>query len=131
MYEAAVEAGATEVAVVDTIGIATPEAAAFLVGKTREWLGPEIPIHWHGHDDFGLGTAAAVAAVQAGATWVQGTVNGMGERAGNADLIQVALDPRGALRHPHPARSHAGPVALAARAGAVGLRACALEAGHG
>ena len=57
----------------------------------RERLGPEIPIHWHGHDDFGLSTAAAVAAVQAGATWVQGTINGMGERAGNADLIEVAL----------------------------------------
>ena len=90
-YDAAVEAGAQEVVVVDTIGIATPEAAAFLVGQTVDWLGGEIPVHWHGHDDFGLGTAAAVAAVQAGAGWVQGTVNGMGERAGNADLIEVAL----------------------------------------
>jgi isopropylmalate/homocitrate/citramalate synthase len=91
VYEAAVEAGAQEVAVVDTLGIATPEAAAFLVGKTREWLGGDVPIHWHGHDDFGLGTAAAISAVQAGATWVQGTINGMGERAGNADLVEVAL----------------------------------------
>ena len=90
-YESAVEAGASEVVVVDTIGIATPEAAAYLVGQTVDWLGGEIPVHWHGHDDFGLGTAAAIAAVQAGATWVQGTVNGMGERAGNADLIEVAL----------------------------------------
>ena len=47
-------------------------------------------MHRHGHDDFGLATAAAVAAVQAGATWVQGTVNGMGERASNANLIEVA-----------------------------------------
>ncbi len=90
-YAAAVEAGAQEVVVVDTIGIATPEAAAFLVGETVDLLGQEIPVHWHGHDDFGLATAAAVAAVQAGATWVQGTINGMGERAGNADLIEVAL----------------------------------------
>jgi isopropylmalate/homocitrate/citramalate synthase len=90
-YETAVEAGAQEVVVVDTVGIATPEAAAFLVGQTVDWLGGEIPVHWHGHDDFGLGTAAAIAAVQAGATWVQGTINGMGERAGNADLIEVAL----------------------------------------
>ena len=90
-YESAVEAGATEVVVVDTLGIATPEAAAFLVGEITERLGHEIPVHWHGHDDFGLATAAAVAAVQAGATWVQGTVNGMGERAGNADLVEVAL----------------------------------------
>ncbi|MBM2822291.1 MAG: hypothetical protein HW413_1037 [Thermoleophilia bacterium] len=91
VYESAVEAGAQEVVVVDTLGIATPEAAAFLVGDVAERLDYEVPVHWHGHDDFGLATAAAVAAVQAGATWVQGTVNGMGERAGNADLVEVAL----------------------------------------
>jgi isopropylmalate/homocitrate/citramalate synthase len=90
-YETAVDAGAAEVVVVDTLGIATPEAAAYLVGETAEWLGHDVPIHWHGHDDFGLATAAAVAAVQAGARWVHGTVNGMGERAGNADLLEVAL----------------------------------------
>jgi isopropylmalate/homocitrate/citramalate synthase len=90
-YAAAVEAGAAEVVVVDTLGIATPEAAAFLVGEVAEHLDHEVPVHWHGHNDFGLATAAAVAAVQAGATWVQGTVNGMGERAGNADLVEVAL----------------------------------------
>jgi isopropylmalate/homocitrate/citramalate synthase/RimJ/RimL family protein N-acetyltransferase len=90
-YEAAVEAGAAEVAVVDTLGIATPEAAALLVGEAVDLLGHDVPVHWHGHDDFGLATAAAVAAVQAGASWVQGTVNGMGERGGNADLIEVAL----------------------------------------
>ena len=88
-YEAAVEAGAAEVAVVDTIGVATPEGAAYLVGQAVDWL--DVPVHWHGHDDFGLATAAAVAAVQAGARWVQGTVNGMGERAGNANLLEVAL----------------------------------------
>lgn len=88
-YEAAVEAGATEAVVVDTIGVATPEAAAYLVGQAVDWL--DVPVHWHGHDDFGLATAAAVAAVQAGATWVHGTVNGMGERAGNANLLEVAL----------------------------------------
>ena len=88
-YEAAVEAGAKEAVVVDTIGIATPEAAAYLVGQAVDWL--DVPVHWHGHDDFGLATAAAVAAVQAGASWVQGTVNGMGERAGNANLLEVAL----------------------------------------
>lgn len=90
-YESAVEAGAAEVVVVDTLGIATPEAAAYLVNDVAERLDYEIPVHWHGHDDFGLATAAAVAAVQAGATWVHGTVNGMGERAGNADLVEVAL----------------------------------------
>lgn len=88
-YSAAVEAGAAEVVAVDTIGVATPEAAAYLVGQTAEWL--DVPVHWHGHNDFGLATAAATAAVQAGATWIHGTVNGMGERAGNANLLEVAL----------------------------------------
>jgi len=84
----AIEAGAREVAVVDTLGVATPERAEALVGAAVRW---GVPVHWHGHDDFGLATAAAVAAVRAGASWVQGTVNGMGERAGNADLVEVAL----------------------------------------
>jgi isopropylmalate/homocitrate/citramalate synthase len=94
-HERAVEAGAREIVVVDTIGIASPEAVAELVGETRERLGPDVPVHFHGHDDFGVATAAAVAAVRAGARWVHGTVNGMGERAGNAHLAEVALALRG------------------------------------
>jgi isopropylmalate/homocitrate/citramalate synthase len=90
-YAAAVEAGAAEVVVVDTIGVAGPEAVAELVDRTRARVGPDIPIHFHGHNDFGLATANAVAAVKAGARWIHGTVNGMGERAGNANLGEVAL----------------------------------------
>jgi len=95
VYRAAVQAGAKEVVVVDTIGIATPEAAEFLVGQTREWVGEGIPVHWHGHNDFGLATACSLAAVKGGARWIQGTINGMGERAGNASLPEVALALRG------------------------------------
>jgi len=90
-YEAAVEAGAAEVVVVDTLGVAGPEAVAELVGRTRERLGVHVPVHFHGHNDFGLATANAVAAVRAGARWIHGTVNGMGERAGNANIGEVAL----------------------------------------
>jgi isopropylmalate/homocitrate/citramalate synthase len=90
-YETAIDAGASEAVVVDTLGVATPEAVEHLVGQAREWLGPDIPLHFHGHNDFGLATAAAVAAVRAGASWIHGTVNGMGERAGNASLAEVAL----------------------------------------
>jgi isopropylmalate/homocitrate/citramalate synthase len=89
-YETAVEAGAAEVVVVDTLGIAAPEAVLDLVGRTIQWL-DGTPVHFHGHDDFGLATANAVAAVRGGATWIQGTINGMGERAGNSDLGEVAL----------------------------------------
>ena len=91
VYKAAVDAGAQEVAVVDTLGIAAPEAVADLVGRTVEWVGQDVPVHFHGHNDFRLATAAAVAAVRAGARWVHGTINGMGERAGNANLGEVAL----------------------------------------
>src|SRR3954469_22534694 len=107
VYSAAVEAGAGEIAVVDTIGIATPEAAALLVSSARGWVGPDVPVHWHGHDDFGLATAAAVAAVRAGAAWGPGTVNGMGEGAGNAALVGVgwALE---ALSAPTPGSTSRG-----------------------
>ncbi|HKT44055.1 MAG TPA: hypothetical protein VJQ85_04585 [Gaiellaceae bacterium] len=90
VYSAAVDAGAREVVVVDTLGIASPEAVADLVGRTVELVGG-VPVHFHGHNDFGVATASAVAAVRAGAQWVHGTINGMGERAGNANLGEVAL----------------------------------------
>jgi isopropylmalate/homocitrate/citramalate synthase len=95
VYRAAVQAGAREVVVVDTIGIATPEAAEFLVRQTSDWVGRDVPVHWHGHNDFGLATACSLAAVKGGARWVQGTINGMGERAGNASIPEVALALRG------------------------------------
>jgi isopropylmalate/homocitrate/citramalate synthase len=94
-YEVAVEAGAEEAVLVDTLGVATPEAVGELVGSAREWLGPGVPLHFHGHNDFGLATANAVAAARSGARWIHGTVNGMGERAGNANLGEVALALRG------------------------------------
>ena len=90
-YRAAVDAGAREAVVVDTLGIAAPETAAFLVSSVRDWLGPDVPVHYHGHNDFGLATAAAIAAFRAGAEWIQGTINGMGERAGNASIGEVAM----------------------------------------
>src|SRR6185437_9223585 len=84
-------AGAREVVVVDTLGIASPEAVGELVAHTVELVGAGVPVHFHGHNDFGVATASAAAAVRAGARWVHGTINGMGERAGNANLGEVAL----------------------------------------
>ena len=90
-YRCAVDAGAEELVVVDTIGACGPEAVEFLVRSVREWVGVNIPLHFHGHNDFGMATACAVAAVRGGAEWIQGTINGMGERAGNADIGEVAM----------------------------------------
>jgi isopropylmalate/homocitrate/citramalate synthase len=91
IYQAGVGAGAREVALVDTLGIAAPEAAAAMVRDCRAWVGPDVAIHWHGHNDFGLAVSGSIAAVGAGADWVQGAVNGMGERAGNMNIAEFAL----------------------------------------
>jgi isopropylmalate/homocitrate/citramalate synthase len=90
-YKNALDAGAEELVVVDTIGACGPEAVEFLVRQVREWVGRQVPLHFHGHNDFGMATACAVAAVRAGAEWIEGTINGMGERAGNADIGEIAM----------------------------------------
>lgn len=91
IYMAAMEAGAKEIVVVDTIGACGPEAVEMLVREVCGWVGDATPVHFHGHNDFGMATACGVAAVRGGATWIQGTINGMGERAGNADIAEIAL----------------------------------------
>ncbi|WP_067052388.1 2-isopropylmalate synthase [Methanofollis ethanolicus] len=86
---AAVDAGATTVNIPDTVGVMTPTAMKELIA----WAVKEVkaPIDVHCHNDFGLAVANTLAAVEAGAAQVQVTVNGMGERAGNADLAQTAM----------------------------------------
>jgi isopropylmalate/homocitrate/citramalate synthase len=91
VYLTSLEAGAKEIVVVDTIGACGPEAVEYLVREVCGWVGREVPVHFHGHNDFGMATACAIAAVRAGAKWIQGTINGMGERAGNADIAEIAL----------------------------------------
>ncbi len=91
VYQTALDAGAKEVVLVDTIGACGPEAVEYLTRQVVEWVGAEVPIHFHGHNDFGMATACALAAVRGGASWIQGTINGMGERAGNADIAEIAL----------------------------------------
>ena len=130
-YETAVEAGAQEVVVVDTIGIATPEAAAYLVGQTVDWLGGEIPVHWHGHDDFGLGTAAAIAAVQAGATLGAGDDQRDGGARRERRPDRGRSRARGALRDSDTPRPDAGAEPLAARPGASRDAAAVVEGGDG
>lgn len=91
VYSRAIELGAEDISVVDTIGALAPEAVERMIRDIAGHVGPDVPIHWHGHNDFGLATASAIAAVRGGASWIQGTINGMGERAGNADICEVAL----------------------------------------
>lgn len=90
IYTKAVEEGkADEVVIVDTLGVATPETMFYLTKKLREWV--KIPIMTHCHNDFGMGVASTMACVKAGANCVHVTLNGLGEKTGNADLAETAI----------------------------------------
>ena len=75
--------------VVDTFGCASPEAFGKLVAKVGEAV--KEPLEVHTHDDFGLGVAVAIAGLQNGASVVHTSVNGIGERAGNACFEELAM----------------------------------------
>ncbi len=85
----AAERGARRIGVTDTVGCATPEAMAHIVGFLREDLPCYMSVHCH--NDFGLANANAIAGVMAGATHVATTVNGIGERAGNVPLQEFVM----------------------------------------
>lgn len=74
--------------VTDTVGCATPWAVELVMHEVAE-VAPGIPLEFHGHNDFGLGTATALAAIRAGAAGVQTSFNGLGERTGNAPTEEV------------------------------------------
>jgi isopropylmalate/homocitrate/citramalate synthase len=82
------QAGASAVTVVDSYGVARPPAIGFLVRQVREWSGLEVDVHCH--NDFGMSTANVLAAYDAGAVGLNVAVNGLGYRAGNASLDEVA-----------------------------------------
>jgi len=82
-------AGARRFRFADTLGILDPLRAQRIFRRLRRRTGLELEIH--AHDDFGMATATSLAAVQGGASHVSTTVNGLGERAGNAPLEEVAL----------------------------------------
>lgn len=87
--QAAVRGGASRIVLCDTNGGSLPEQIREAVLEVRRVLGKGVPLGIHCHNDGGLGVANSLAAVAAGCTHVQGTINGLGERCGNADLCQV------------------------------------------
>ena len=91
VYEAVVEAGASTVNIPDTVGYAIPAEFGALVGRVVGLVGRDATVSVHCHNDLGLATANTLAAVQAGARQVEVTVNGLGERAGNASLEEVVM----------------------------------------
>ena len=89
--QAVVAAGARTVNLPDTVGYSVPEEYAELIGRIVTLLGDRAIVSVHCHDDLGLAVANSLAAVAAGARQVECTINGIGERAGNAALEEVVM----------------------------------------
>jgi isopropylmalate/homocitrate/citramalate synthase len=96
LFTAAIGAGASRLCIADTVGHATPSGARAVVRFAKalvEASGADVGIDWHGHRDRDMGTINSLAALEAGASRVHGTVLGLGERVGNTpmDLLLVNL----------------------------------------
>ena len=98
-YDEAIAAGASVINVPDTVGYAEPDEFAALVRRVVRAVGRRATVSVHCHNDLGLATANTLAAIRAGARQVEVTVNGIGERAGNASLEEVVM-----ALHTRPAR---------------------------
>ena len=95
LAEVATQAGARRLRFADTVGILEPFGVLERLQRLR--AGTDLELEMHAHDDFGLATANTLAAVRGGATHINTTVNGLGERAGNAALEECVLG----LKHLH------------------------------
>lgn len=93
VFETAVSAGATVLNVPDTVGYALPGEFANLIKTIKQRVGGDkhVTISVHCHNDLGLAVANSLAAIDAGATQVECTINGVGERAGNASLEELIM----------------------------------------
>lgn len=98
LYRSAIEAGATVINIPDTVGYGTPQEYGALIARVRDEIvagrrvhGNLVAISTHCHDDLGMATANSLAAVENGATQIECTVNGIGERAGNTALEEVVM----------------------------------------
>jgi len=92
---AASDAGAHRVRIADTVGIWTPRHVWQCFRRLRAIAGSRLSLEFHGHNDLGMATANTLSAIEGGADAASVTVNGLGERAGNAALEEVVM----ALRH--------------------------------
>jgi homocitrate synthase NifV len=106
ILRAATQEGATRFRFADTLGVLDPFATYESIKRIREET--DLPIEFHGHDDVGLATANTLAAIRAGARHASVTVLGLGERAGNAALEEVAV----ALGHVAQGRTNMDPKQL-------------------
>ncbi|MBZ9749525.1 2-isopropylmalate synthase [Deinococcus sp. HMF7604] len=91
IFQAVVEAGATTINIPDTVGYTTPEEIRALFRAVRDALPEHVILSSHCHDDLGMAVANSIAAAEGGARQIECTVNGIGERAGNASLEEIVM----------------------------------------
>jgi homocitrate synthase NifV len=94
---AARENGLARLRLADTVGILTPSQTCLMITSIKE-VTPSLPLEFHGHNDLGMATANTIAAFEAGCECASVTVNGLGERAGNAALAEVVMALKIALK---------------------------------
>jgi homocitrate synthase NifV len=94
---AARENGLARLRLADTVGILTPTQTHRLIRRIKKTT-PDLPLEFHGHNDLGMATANTIAALEAGCECASVTVNGLGERAGNAPLAEVVMALKVALK---------------------------------
>ncbi len=142
VLEGAAQVGADRLVLCDTNGGALPHEVERIVGEVVDYLGTDVAIGVHLHDDTGCGVANALAGVRGGATQVQGTINGYGERTGNCNLTTIIPNltmkmgietlPEGRLERLTPVAHHVAELvnmALNPQAAYVGSSAFAHKAG--
>ncbi|MDQ0257274.1 2-isopropylmalate synthase [Evansella vedderi] len=93
VIEKVIDAGATVINLPDTVGYTTPEEYGILFRYIKENVRniDKVALSAHCHDDLGMAVANTIAAIENGATQIEGTINGIGERAGNAALEEIAV----------------------------------------
>ena len=89
-FQTAAESGANVLDIADTVGVASPSLIKELVSTVKREI-PDVLVSVHLHNDLGLATANTLAAIEAGADQFHGTINGIGERAGNASIEEIVV----------------------------------------
>jgi isopropylmalate/homocitrate/citramalate synthase len=87
----AIKAGATRINIPDTVGTISPTAYGYIINKNKEAFPDDVKISVHCHNDFGLAVANSIAGVENGASQIQSTIMGIGERAGNASFEESVM----------------------------------------
>ena len=91
IIDATISAGAGTINIPDTVGILLPQEVAERIAELKAFIGERAIISVHNHNDLGLAVANSLAAIQSGARQVECTINGLGERAGNAALEEIVM----------------------------------------